>query len=75
MFCDQVKTYDLGSISRVLKYLYGRMIFGPFEKFFHGGTLWSGYRAVISLILVKQIFLHFFRHEDWFYNKYINTEE
>ena len=51
------------------------MIFGPFEKVFNEGTLWSGYRAVIYFIITKQIFLHFFRHGDRFYNRYINTAD
>ena len=42
-------------------------------KSFHEGTIWSGYRDVISFIRTKQIFLHFFRHGDRFYNQYINT--
>ena len=68
-FYDGVKTSDLGSRAHILKYLYGRIIFGPFENVFHEGTLWSGYRAVISFILTKQIFLHFFRHGYRFYNR------
>ena len=73
VFYDGVKISDLGSRAHILKHLHGRMIFGPFEKVFHEGTLWSGYRAVISFILTKQIFLHFFRHGDWFYNRYKHT--
>ena len=68
VFYDRVKTSDLGSRSHILKHLHGRMIFGPFEKVFHEGNLWSRYRSVISLILTKKIFLHFFRHGDRFYN-------
>ena len=49
------------------------MVFGPFEKVLHEGTLWSGYRAVISFILTKQIFLHFFCHGNRFYNQYLNS--
>ena len=60
VFYDGVKTSDLGSRARILKHLHGRMIFGLFEEVFHEGTLYSGYRAVISFILTKQIFLHFF---------------
>ena len=74
VFYDGVKASDLGSRSRVLKHLHGRMIFGPFEKN-HEGTLCRGPRAVISLILTKQIFLHFYRHEDWFYDQYINKTD
>ena len=53
VFYDELKTSDLGSRAHILKYLCGRMIFGPFEKVFHEGTLWSGYRSVISFILTK----------------------
>ena len=53
VFYGGVKTSELGSKSYVLKNLHGRMIFGPFETI-HEGTLWSGYRAVISLILTKK---------------------
>ena len=73
MFYDGVKTSDLGSRAHILKHLHGGMIFGPFEKVFHEGTLWSGYRAVIYFILTKTIFLHFFRHGDQFYNRYLNS--
>ena len=48
------------------------MIFGPFEKYFHGGSLWRGHISVIYFILTKQIFLHLYFHDDWFYNLYIN---
>ena len=75
VFYDGVKTSYLGSRSHILKHLHGRIIFGPFENVFHEGTLWSGYRSVVSFILTKKIFLHFFRHGDWFYNKYINTAD
>ena len=53
VFYDGVKTSDLGSRSHILKHLHGRMVFGPFEKVVHEGTLWSGYRAVISFIFTK----------------------
>ena len=33
VFYDGMKTFDLGSISHVLKYLHRRMIFGPFKKY------------------------------------------
>ena len=41
--------------------------------FFHEVTLWSGYRAVISFVLTKQIFLHFYRHGNQFYDRYLNS--
>ena len=44
-------------------------------KKIHKGTLWSGYRAVITSILAKQIFPHLFRHRDRFYKRYINTTD
>ena len=72
MFYDRVKTSDLGSRAHVLKHLHGIIIFGPFETFPHEGTIWIGYRSVISFILSKRIFLHFSCHGDRFYNQYIN---
>ena len=75
VFYYGVKTSELGSRAHILKHLHGRMIFGPFEKVLHEGTLWSGYRAVISFILTKQIFLHFFRHGGRFHNRYIDTAD
>ena len=72
-FYDGVKPSDFGSRAHKLKNLHGRMIFGPFTKVFHEVTLWSGYKAVISCILKKQIFLHFYRHGDRFYNQYLNS--
>ena len=59
VFYDGVKTYDFGNRSHILKHSHGRMVFGPFDKVSHEGTLWSGYRSVISFILAKQIFLLF----------------
>ena len=69
---DGMKPSEFGSRAHTLKNLHGRMVFGPFEKVFHEGTLWSGYRAIIYFILAKEIFLHFFRHENRFYNRYLN---
>ena len=54
LFYDGVKTCDFGNRSHILKHSPGRMVFGPFEKVFHEGTLWSGYRSVISFILKKK---------------------
>ena len=51
---DRVKHIDLGKRNHVLKHLHGRMILGPFERFFHEGFLWRGYRAVISFMISKQ---------------------
>ena len=48
------------------------MVFGSFEKVLHEVTLWSGYRSVISFILTKQNFLHFFRYGNQFYDRYLN---
>ena len=66
MFYYGVKTSDLGSRDHVLKTLHGRMIFGPFEKYFPVGSLWRVPRAIIYFILTKQIFLHFYLRRDRF---------
>ena len=55
MFYDGVKTSDTGRRAHILKNLHEIMIFGPFEKVFHKGTIWSGYGAVISFILTKNL--------------------
>ena len=75
MYYDGVKTYDLGSRAHILKYLHGTMIFGPFGKKIHEGTLWSGNRGLISFILTKKIFLHLFCHGNRFFNGYINETD
>ena len=54
VFYGKVKTTYLGNRARVLKHLLGRMIFCPFERCFHKGSLWRGHRAVISFILTKK---------------------
>ena len=72
VFYDGLKSCDFGNRAHILKHSHGRMVFGPFEKVFHEGTLWSGYRSVIYFILTKQNFLHFYRHENQFYDRYIN---
>ena len=41
VFYEEVKTSDFGSRAHILKFSHGRMIFGPFKKVFHEGTLWS----------------------------------
>ena len=42
VFYGGLKSSDFGSRAHILKHLHGRMVFGPFEKVFHEGTLWSG---------------------------------
>ena len=71
LFYDGVKTCDFGNRSHILKHSHGIMVFGPFEKFYNEGTLWSGYRSVISFILTKQN-LYFYRHQNQFYDRYLN---
>ena len=66
--------YDLVKRSHVLKHLHRRCIIGPFEKSFHEGLFWRGNRDVISFILHKSIFLHFYHKGDVFYSRYIDTE-
>ena len=75
MFYDVVGTYYLGNRDHVLKHLHERIIFGPFEKCFHEGNLWRGYRALIPFIIKKPIFLYFHNRGDRFYNIYINKTD
>ena len=72
---DGVKSCDFGNRAHILKNSHGRMVFGSFEKVFNEGTLWSGYRSVISFILTKTIFPHFYRHANQFYDRYLNLEK
>ena len=44
VFYDGLKTSDLGSGANGFKHLHGGMIFGPFEKEIHKGTLWTGHK-------------------------------
>ena len=53
VFYDRVKTTDLGIRAHALKYLHGRMIFGPFETIYHEGTLWRGHRELKTLCSQK----------------------
>ena len=64
---DKVKMKDLVNRSHALKHLHGRIIFGPFERCFHEGSLWRVQIAVISFIITKQTFFHFFCYEYRFY--------
>ena len=60
VFYDGVKSCDFGNRAHILKHSHGRMVFGPFEKVFHEGTLWSGYRSVIYFILTRKKLFHQF---------------
>ena len=73
VFYDGNKTNNVGNRIHIIKHSHGRMIFGPFERVSHEGTQWSGFRSVISFILTKQIFRHFYRHNNVFYDRYINS--
>ena len=64
MFYERIKTTYLGNRAQYLKCLHEKIIFGPFERCFHEGSLWKGHRALVSFILKKQIFVHFFYHGD-----------
>ena len=75
IFYDGVEKSDLGSRAHVLNFFQRRMIFDPFGKIFHEGTLWRGNIFVISFILTKQIFLHLHRHRDRLYKQYINKTD
>ena len=46
---------------------------GPFERYFHEGSIWIGQTAVISFTLTKQKILHLIIHGDCFYDRYINS--
>ena len=73
VFYFGVKSCDFGNRAHILKHSHGKMVFGTFEKVFYEGTLWNGYRSVISFILTKQRFLHFYRHANQFYDQYLNS--
>ena len=73
VFYDGVKHTYLGKRAHVLKHLHGRIVMGPFERWFHGGFLCRVHRTVIFLIFTKQSFLHFIHYEYWFYNLYISS--
>ena len=66
MFYDGVKKYDLVSKAHAQKHLHGRAFFGPFEKCYHKCTIWRGPISVISFIIKKQTFIHFYHHADLF---------
>ena len=40
VFYIGIRDTDLGKISHVLKHVHGKIIIGPFERFFHEGYLW-----------------------------------
>ena len=44
VFYDGVKPSDLGNRAHVIKHIHGKMIFGPFEKYFNEVTIWRGPR-------------------------------
>ena len=49
---------DIGKRAHVLKNSHGRCVIGSFDKILHEGSIWTGHRAVISLIPHKSIFPH-----------------
>ena len=64
---------DLVKRSHFLKYLHGRVIICPFERWLREGYLWIGHRAVIYFILNRKI-VHFIPHGYCFYNWCINSK-
>ena len=50
------KMNDIGKIAHVMKHSHGRYLVGAFDKILHEGSIWTGDRAVLSLILHKSIF-------------------
>ena len=65
---------DIGKIAHVLKHSHGRCIIGSFDKYLHEGSIWTGYRAVLSFILHKSIFLYFVHNGTIFYDKYMSSK-
>ena len=74
VFYDGVKISNLRSRSHILKKFTWKNDIWSIKKN-HEGTLCRVHRAVISFILTRQIFLHFYSHEDRFYTRYINKTE
>ena len=60
VFYEIVKHIDFWKIAHVLKHLHGRIILGPFEIFFHEGSLWRGHISIISFIITKHILCIYF---------------
>ena len=73
-FYDGENMNDIGKIARVLKHSHRRCVIGYFDITLHEGSIWTGNRAVLSLILYKSIFLHFVHNGTKFYDKYISTK-
>ena len=64
---------DIGKRAHVLKHSHGRCVVGSFDKILHGGSLWTGHRAVISFILHKSTFQHFVHNGTKFYEIYMSS--
>ena len=65
---------DIGKRAHVLKNSHGRCVIGSFDEILHEGSIWTGHRSVLSLILHKSIFLHFLHNGTIFYEKYISSK-
>ena len=65
---------DIGKIAHVLKHSHRRCVIGSFDKILHEGSIWTGHRTVLSLILHKSIFLHFVHNCTIFYDKNISSK-
>ena len=66
---------DIGKRAHVLKHSHGRCVIGAFDKIIHEGYIWTGWKAVLSFIFNKSIFLHFVHHGTIFYDKYITSDD
>ena len=64
-----------GKRAHVLKHSHGRCVIDAFDKSLHEGLIWTGYRAVLSFILHKSIFIHFVHNGTIFYERYISPEK
>ena len=60
VFNDEENMNDIGKISHVPKHSHGRCVVGPFDKILYKGSIWTGHRAILSLILHKSIFFTFY---------------
>ena len=65
----------IGKREHFIKNSHGRCLVGAFDKKIHGGSIYTGPRAVLYFILNKSIFLHFINHGTKFYYKYIKPAD
>ena len=74
MILNGITKNGIGKIEHVLKHSYGKCVMGDFGKNLYEGSIWNGYRDVLSFILHKSALLHFVHHGTKFYNICIKYE-